>query len=261
VVLGSVVLEINSSITSTCAISVNESTVAANSSLVGIPALGRFLEITSPCLAGNMNSVTMKLYYNDSDLTGIDESTLRLYYYNATSNAWEKFDSPVGGVDMPANYVWAITNHFSNYGAFGSAPASSPASTGGGGGAGCVYDWRCTDWVPCLPDGTQSRTCTDEGTCGSGYNPPALTQTCTYTAPLAPTVTTPETPAETPAGITGGGEGITGNILGAGQGNGVTGMLTSEEAAPYAVGVFVIIAAIVVGILLQRHRKKIAAMK
>jgi hypothetical protein len=148
VTLGNVTLDIDASVDNTVGISVVESPTHPNSGVVGIPALGKFVEITAPLLLGNMNSVLIKLSYTDAEVAaaGIDESTLRLYYYNTATSAWDIFDAPNGGVDTVNNYVWAITNHFSAYGAFGSAPPAPPApappapvagsSIGGGGGGG-----------------------------------------------------------------------------------------------------------------------------
>ncbi|MEK6822391.1 MAG: hypothetical protein AABY13_01070, partial [Nanoarchaeota archaeon] len=58
------------------------------------------------------------------------------------------------------------------------------AHVGGGGGGGggpssdvCPESWECTEWSACV-DGTQTRTCADKNTCGTGFAKPALTQAC-----------------------------------------------------------------------------------
>ncbi len=252
--LGNITLEINASVNGTVGISVNESSSAANSSSVGIPALGRYFEITAPALAGNMSSVMIKLYYTDAEVAaaGIDEGTLRLYFYNTTSNAWEKYDTPNGGVDTANNYVWAITDHFSIWGAFGNTPPAPPAPviTGNTVGGGCIENqWTCSDWSACQPNGTQTRTCSYTiGTCGPGYKKPATTQACTYTlttTPPAPTLTPTSTPTQTPAAAT----------TPPSTPSGVTGMMTAGEAATYA-GIIVVIIVIVAAAILWKRAKK-----
>ncbi|HEC94537.1 MAG TPA: hypothetical protein ENI45_01055, partial [Thermoplasmatales archaeon] len=58
--------------------------------------------------------VVIKLYYKDDDVPScVDEETLRLYWYNEDSKAWEKLSD--SGVDAANNFVWGKTNHFSWY--------------------------------------------------------------------------------------------------------------------------------------------------
>lgn len=44
--------------------------------------------------------------------------------------------------------------------------------------APCTPDWRCTAWGQCT-SGTQTRTCTDQNSCGTSQGRPAESQTCT----------------------------------------------------------------------------------
>ncbi len=57
---------------------------------------------------------------------------------------------------------------------------------GGGGGAGgfarCIPEWYCTEWGPCLPEGYQTRACTDLHACGTLLHRPNVTQACIYIA-------------------------------------------------------------------------------
>ena len=99
-----------------------------------VPELGIFLDIKSN---DKQDSTVIKVRYTDEELrdSNIEESTLRLYYFNETSQLWEKYDGIDGGVNTDDNYVWARTTHFSVWGAFGSsiiipAPAPSPSSGG-----------------------------------------------------------------------------------------------------------------------------------
>ena len=107
-----------------------------------LSAFNKWIEaIPSSDLETNLDYMILRMNYTDSELTssGLDESTLRLEYYNETSGSWELFDDPVGGVDTANNYVWARVNHFSVFGIFGS-PTQSQESSGsapsGGSGSG-----------------------------------------------------------------------------------------------------------------------------
>ena len=79
---------------------------------------------------GNISWVIIRIFYNASELAAanIDESTLKIYYYNESSSSWQL--EPHQGVDTTNDYVWANVTHLSTYGAFGSAPATSSSSGG-----------------------------------------------------------------------------------------------------------------------------------
>lgn len=88
----------------------------------------------------------IKIFYDDAELTAanIDESTLKMYYYNESAAEWQLL--PDQGVDTENNYVWANVTHSSTYGVFGNSPSSISSvdnsssgdgeSSGGGGGGG-----------------------------------------------------------------------------------------------------------------------------
>ena len=57
--------------------------------------------------------------------------------------------------------------------------ASIASSVSGFGGA-CRYKWECADWQLCQPDNTQTRTCTNKGTCPDTYKIPETQRNCTY---------------------------------------------------------------------------------
>lgn len=83
-----------------------------------VPGISKYIEISADSqIEENMGESIIKVYYDDAAVTaaGIDEWTLRLYYYNTTSGLWEKYDTPRGDVDVVNNYVWAKTNHFSTW--------------------------------------------------------------------------------------------------------------------------------------------------
>ncbi len=100
--------------------------------------LGKYLDIiVDDGVNNNITKVKIVIYYNDSDVNNadIDENTLKIYYYNETSEDWQILSS---GVNTTANYVWAELSHFSTYGVFGeqkSTPSSGSGRGGGGGGS------------------------------------------------------------------------------------------------------------------------------
>lgn len=129
----------------------------------GIPSLNKFFEITaSNSIISGMNETLITIYYTDSELGNMDESTLRLYFFNTTSNLWEIYDGENGGVNATGNYVWAKTTHFSLWGIFGSVNPSSTSSSGSSSnpssGGYCYRGYKISEWSGC--NGTQNRTIT-----------------------------------------------------------------------------------------------------
>lgn len=80
-------------------------------------------------------SITLTFTYTDSDISGIDESTLEVRRWNGSS--WAQVSG--ASVDTSTNTVTVSTAQFSDFGLLGSAPSSgggdtTTTSTGGGGG-------------------------------------------------------------------------------------------------------------------------------
>ncbi len=74
----------------------------------------------------------IKIFYDEAELTAanIDESTLKIYYYNESAAEWQL--QPDQGVDTENNYVWVNVTHSSTYGVFGdSSPSSADSSSSG----------------------------------------------------------------------------------------------------------------------------------
>jgi len=174
----------------------------------------------------------------------------------------------------------------------GSDTACLTATTtggGGGGGGGCSPSWTCTAFGSCQANGTQTRTCTDQNSCGTTSGKPNETQACTYTPPAAPgsecttgsricsgndlmecssegkfvTIQTcefgcsgnacNEKPAEA---------GPSGNETGPGGGAPVTGFFLLEPSAwPYWIIIAIIIIIIIVWYLMGRKKKKKASVQ
>ncbi len=80
-----------------------------------LESIGRFEEVTvSSDVNENLISGIMKVYYTDEEITGLDESSLKLYYYDESE--WVVLDS---GVNTEENYVWANIDHFSVFAILG----------------------------------------------------------------------------------------------------------------------------------------------
>jgi len=137
---------------------------------------------------GNLTWAYIQIFYNDTEISnaGIEESTLKMYYYNNTANDWQEIIP--SGVNQVANYIWANTTHFSTYAAFGSATTTStPGGSNTGGSSGgsddevedgiCKEEWMCGSWNDCV-NGEKSRVCYEVGGCGTSDNKPMLSTTC-----------------------------------------------------------------------------------
>jgi len=126
-----------------------------------------FAEITSTIGNDNIQKVIVRVHYTDADVVGIDESSIRVYWWS-TTGAWEQLP---GGVDTGANVAWGETDHFSTFGLFGAAPKPSP----GGGGDPIVTPTSMVTPVETTPVETT----------------PALVETPETGAPLAAVTGTP----------------------------------------------------------------------
>jgi len=79
-------------------------------------SLGKYIDIEFSS-AIDINNAAIKIYYDENDLGTISEGSLRLFFFNETSDLWQsELDS---GVNVNENYVWANVNHFSLFGAGG----------------------------------------------------------------------------------------------------------------------------------------------
>ncbi len=170
-----------------------------NKSIGDLKSVNKFVFIESDNISEAMDSAVFKVYYTDSDVQGLNESSLTLNYWNETIGNWITLISTVNSVD---NYVETNITHFSLYGVFGSSetvsnnaapstPSSGGGSSGGGGGGSssggsssasvrlCTeVDYECTDWSECT-DGSQVRTCNKKsGIVCNGDASPYTAQTC-----------------------------------------------------------------------------------
>ncbi|KAF5435457.1 copper-binding protein (NosD) [Candidatus Methanophagaceae archaeon] len=98
-------------------------------------------------LVNSTGWVIVKVYYDPNELVGINESSLRLRYYNETANLPEWEDIPVSGINRIENYVWGNVSHYSVFAGEGKALLKSgvvtpkgPSTKSGGGGGGSAKD-------------------------------------------------------------------------------------------------------------------------
>jgi PGF-pre-PGF domain-containing protein len=84
--------------------------------------------------SGNLSWVYFRMNYSNMDYSGLDESTIKFFWWNGTSwrevvtgaNYTSENNGPYvyeAGVDTTNNYVWANLSHFSIYAIGGSIPA------------------------------------------------------------------------------------------------------------------------------------------
>ena len=140
----------------------------------GIPSLNKFFEIKSSI---QENNSIIKVNYTDAEVNalGVNENTLRLYFYNETNNKWELIDS---WVDTINNIIFAKTDHFSLWGVFGNVVSINPSSSSG---SSCRikedFNWNCSEWSDCI-NGNQTRVCKKYNNCGNTYGKPNESRSC-----------------------------------------------------------------------------------
>ena len=144
----------------------------------------------------------LRIYYDPNVIKEkrINEDTLSIYWFNETSQKWEKVKS---FINKEQHFVWTNVTHFSIWSlsgeplptttVSGTAPSRGGIPLGGGGipiggkvsaaTKECVENWSCTEWSICYPNGTQYRTCIDLNNCGTTKNKPEEVRNCTYIAP------------------------------------------------------------------------------
>lgn len=77
--------------------------------------LGNYLQITVSNESVEVNA-TIRMYYTDEQIAGLDENSLALYYWDADAGDWVAVPSHV---NTEENYVWAVVDHFSLWAIFG----------------------------------------------------------------------------------------------------------------------------------------------
>ncbi len=107
------------------------------SKLAGAVAIDKYLQVHCSLEDGEFTAV-LQLQYTDDEIAGLEESSLRLYYYDVDTDTWplavdgntEGAANWLGdsaptenlgdhGVDMANNILWAVVDHFTDFGAGG----------------------------------------------------------------------------------------------------------------------------------------------
>ncbi|PWB54709.1 MAG: hypothetical protein C3F06_03670 [Candidatus Methanoperedenaceae archaeon] len=114
---------------------------------VGLIRFGKFIAIdSSPTLEENLDWMNIKIYYTEDELkaSGLDEDSLKIFYFNKSSRTWETPSSDVNTSDTGnfSGYVQANVSRTGTFALVGSQPpesgnsgtVSSSGSIGGGGG-------------------------------------------------------------------------------------------------------------------------------
>lgn len=78
--------------------------------------------------------IQVRFDYTDDDISGIDEDTLAVKFYNQTTSQWDV--QTTSEHNKTGNYIIANIEHFSTFGVTGTAPATTTSTSGGGGGTG-----------------------------------------------------------------------------------------------------------------------------
>jgi len=107
-----------------------------------VPGPGIYIRIDASSDFSNLSWALLKVQYTDEDVNDLEESSLRLYWFNESSSQWIKLEtgSPPwvygSGVDTVNNYVLANVSHFSDYAVGGELEQETPPSGNGGNGGG-----------------------------------------------------------------------------------------------------------------------------
>ena len=102
----------------------------------GIPELtnavsGYIYANVSDNVANSTEWVIIKVFYDQNELGNLDESSLRLMYFDETAEEWAEI--PISGVNPAEHYVWANISHYSVFSVSGSVTPKKPSKSGGGG--------------------------------------------------------------------------------------------------------------------------------
>jgi hypothetical protein len=104
-------------VTNSSIIIIDYNTTPPNTTSIGILGLNKFFDISvSSYLNSSLSWVLINISYSDAEIniSDLDESSLKLYRYDATNILWLAVTS--SGVNTTSNYVWANLTSFSYYG-------------------------------------------------------------------------------------------------------------------------------------------------
>ncbi|PIN74397.1 hypothetical protein COV20_00015 [Candidatus Woesearchaeota archaeon CG10_big_fil_rev_8_21_14_0_10_45_16] len=157
--------------------------------------------------------IDFNLSYLDSDATGLNESSIRIYHYNDTNRSWKVLAASsvnitnniissgnISSFSLFAPLANITTTPAPEAGAGAAAVSSGGGSSGGssGGESTCQTSWACSEWSDCQA-GIQRRTCTDSNRCAEKPNmvilsseKPKESRSCIASGGLAEEVEIPE---------------------------------------------------------------------
>ena len=101
---------------------IKKATVTPPAPPANVKHIGIFIEIDT---TGTVHDAFITIKYNDSDVSDIDESKLRMYYWNDTISEWVIIED--SGVWTNNNTVWARINHFTIFAPMAEKTAAGPA--------------------------------------------------------------------------------------------------------------------------------------
>ncbi len=132
-------------------IGISEFSAVQNQTISDQTKLGKFIHVrASPNITDNLRWYWLNISYTDAQVlsAGVTESTLRIWFYNATTNTWQQETN--SGVDTSSNYVWANVTHFSLFGLYATTVPSAPSGGGevGSGGGGAAVSITSSTQLP-----------------------------------------------------------------------------------------------------------------
>ena len=96
---------------------------------------------------------------------------------NLTNNVYSYYTADLVGIYSITFYANSSTNSLTSV--LDSFEITSPiTSSSTGGGTSCKYIWDCGSWSICSPDGKQTRTCKNIGTCTGEEGKPIEERNC-----------------------------------------------------------------------------------
>jgi parallel beta-helix repeat protein len=128
---------------------VSSENIFAPDNITAVDRAIKYIQLANSSPLENISNITLRLYYTEEEISGLDEDSLALYYWNGSK--WFKCKDYIGrridnlspyifdaGVDKGQNYVYAVVDHFSVYGIGGETYTPQPTPTAGGGGGGAA---------------------------------------------------------------------------------------------------------------------------
>ncbi|KAF5434428.1 hypothetical protein C5S35_14220 [Candidatus Methanophagaceae archaeon] len=166
-------------------------------------------------LVNSTGWLIIKVFYDPNELGDLNDSSLRIRYYNETAVLPEWEDIPVSGINRIENYVWGNLSHYSVFAVSGTVtpkfpgvvtPEISSTKSRGGGGGGSAMDSDgdgLTDIQELIVGTDKNNPDSDADGFNDGEDPypldPELPLRLTPTPTPRPTITPSVTPSPSPA--------------------------------------------------------------